>query len=102
MRTDSRIFGSDGNATMRTFAEDPAYFSAQCATLLERMINTVPKEITLSEVIVPYPVKPQGLSLVIVNETALLLTGQIRVSYSLCHNLCQNWQATYDITALRL
>lgn len=85
MRADSRIFGSDGNATMRAFANDATYFSAQCGALMERMINTVPKEITLSEVITPYPVKPEGLSLAIVNETALKLEGQIRVCHALVH-----------------
>lgn len=67
---------------MRAFANEPAYFGSQCAALMERMINTVPKEVKLSEVVTPYAVKPEGLALMVVNETTLHLQGQIRVCIS--------------------
>lgn len=82
MRSDQRIFGSDGNVTMKAFAKDPALFTAQCGALMERLINTVPKEVTLSEVIVPYPVKPEGLALSVANNDTLSLRGQLRVRES--------------------
>ncbi|KAF8061772.1 heme peroxidase [Lyophyllum atratum] len=51
-RSDLRIFSSDGNSTMENIAS-PNNFSKTCGALLERMINTVPKDVTLTEVIDP-------------------------------------------------
>ncbi|KAJ7141910.1 heme peroxidase [Mycena crocata] len=56
--SDKRIFGSDGNATMRAFAESRELFASTCAELITRMIDTVPKGVQLTEVITPLPVKP--------------------------------------------
>ncbi|KAJ7347732.1 heme peroxidase, partial [Mycena albidolilacea] len=56
--SDARIFGSDGNATMRSFAESPELFASNCADLFTRMLDTVPAEVQLSEVLLtPLPVK---------------------------------------------
>ncbi|KAH8827142.1 heme peroxidase [Flagelloscypha sp. PMI_526] len=52
MRSDQRVFSSDGNATMQSLT-DPTHFDQTCSTLLERMINTVPWGVTLTDVIVP-------------------------------------------------
>ncbi|KAF7313960.1 Peroxidase [Mycena chlorophos] len=57
--SDARIFASDGNVTMRSFAHSQDTFFSTCASLLERMINTVPKEVRLSEPIVAIPFKPR-------------------------------------------
>lgn len=48
--SDLRIFSSDGNATMKALA--PA-FEDKCFAIFERMLNTVPKTVTLSDIIVP-------------------------------------------------
>ncbi|KAH8810339.1 heme peroxidase [Flagelloscypha sp. PMI_526] len=52
MNSDQRIFSSDGDKTMQSLA-DPATFDKTCSSLLERMINIVPKGVTLSDVISP-------------------------------------------------
>ncbi|KAF8211734.1 heme peroxidase [Mycena galopus ATCC 62051] len=68
-RSDLRIFSSDGNATMQRMAS-PSFFNQTCADLIERMINTVPSTVTLTDTIEPIDFKvwntmlfPQGGSL---------------------------------------
>ncbi|KAJ7822616.1 heme peroxidase [Mycena olivaceomarginata] len=38
--SDQRIFGSDGNVTMLSFAKSPQHFASTCADLFARMIDT--------------------------------------------------------------
>ncbi|KAF5376378.1 hypothetical protein D9757_008674 [Collybiopsis confluens] len=47
-RSDFRIFSSDGNATMQSLLS-PDTFDTTCASLLERMINTVPSNVKLTD-----------------------------------------------------
>ncbi|KAL0575767.1 hypothetical protein V5O48_006210 [Marasmius crinis-equi] len=54
--SDLRIFSSDGNATMQSIAS-PDTFNKVCADLFERMINTVPKGVQLTEVVEPIEYK---------------------------------------------
>ncbi|KAJ7303827.1 heme peroxidase [Mycena albidolilacea] len=68
-RSDLRIFSSDNNATMQNLAS-PDSFNQICGDLIERMINTVPSTVTLTEPIEPLDFKvtdtflfPQGGSL---------------------------------------
>ncbi|KAJ6447905.1 heme peroxidase [Mycena vitilis] len=53
--SDKRIFASDGNVTMKSFAGDPKLFGKTCSELIARMIDTVPKGVQLTEVIEPLP-----------------------------------------------
>ncbi|KAJ7260472.1 heme peroxidase [Mycena haematopus] len=75
--SDRRIFGSDGNVTMRAFAESPAFFASTCADLYARMLNTVPRGVVLSDVIEPLPVKPSEVKLTM-NSDTLQLSGFVR------------------------
>ncbi|KAJ7658392.1 heme peroxidase [Mycena polygramma] len=75
--SDKRIFGSDGNVTMRSFAKSPQVFAATCADLFARMLNTVPKGVQLTDVVQPLPVKPTNLELVLSNDT-IHVSGQVR------------------------
>ncbi|KAJ7658397.1 heme peroxidase [Mycena polygramma] len=75
--SDKRIFGSDGNVTMHSFAQSPKVFAATCADLFARMLNTVPKGVQLTDVIAPLPVKPTNLELVLSNDT-IHVSGQVR------------------------
>ncbi|KAJ7439092.1 heme peroxidase [Mycena latifolia] len=75
--SDKRIFGSDGNATMRSFADSPEIFASTCATLFARMLDTVPRAVPLTEVIIPLPVKPSEVELSLQGDT-LLLSGEVR------------------------
>ncbi|ESK85146.1 l-ascorbate oxidase [Moniliophthora roreri MCA 2997] len=54
--SDLRIFGSDGNSTMKNLASADN-FSKTCATLYEKMINSVSKGTNLTEVINPIEYK---------------------------------------------
>ncbi|KAJ6471466.1 putative L-ascorbate oxidase [Mycena sanguinolenta] len=76
--SDKRIFGSDGNQTMSSFANSPEVFASTCADLYARMIDTVPAGVSLSDVITPLPVKPSGIDLVLNGDT-IQLTGAVRL-----------------------
>ncbi|KAJ7144384.1 heme peroxidase [Mycena epipterygia] len=84
--SDKRIFSSDGNATMASFANSPELFSSTCADLFARMLDTVPRGVQLTEVIKPLPVKPSGLELILDGDT-LQFSGEVRL-----------WNMTLDDT----
>ncbi|KAJ7762908.1 hypothetical protein B0H16DRAFT_1455354 [Mycena metata] len=84
--SDKRIFGSDGNVTMKAFANSPTLFASTCSTLFTKMFNSVPKGVKLTDVITPLPVKPDNVQLVLNNDT-LQLTGEVRL-----------WNAKQDST----
>lgn len=76
--SDKRVFESDGNVTMKALA-DPAVFQATCANMLSRMINTVPKDVVLSEPISPYDIKPYITTFALTADNTISLAGRIRV-----------------------
>ncbi|KAF8126229.1 heme peroxidase [Mycena galopus ATCC 62051] len=76
--SDKRIFGSDGNATMLLFANSLDVYTSTCADLFARMIDTVPSNVNLTDVITPLPVKPSNVELVM-NGDILQLGGQVRL-----------------------
>nr|GAT52364.1 predicted protein [Mycena chlorophos] len=57
--SDARIFASDGNATVQSFAASQDTYFSTCSSLLQRMINTVPGEVKLSDPILAIPFKPR-------------------------------------------
>lgn len=65
---------------MRKMAEAPAFFLSQCSTLLGRMINTVPKQVALTGIIEPIPVKPKHIALMFSPENGIAASGFVRVS----------------------
>ncbi|KAJ7318798.1 heme peroxidase [Mycena albidolilacea] len=77
--SDKRIFSSDGNVTMKSFADSPELFASTCADMFARMLDTVPCGVELTEVqvITPLPVKPHNLILRLAGDT-LKLAGEIR------------------------
>ncbi|KAL1862854.1 hypothetical protein Daus18300_008351 [Diaporthe australafricana] len=77
--SDSRIFGSDGNVTVKAMA-DPQSFQDVCRKVLQKMIEVVPTGVMLSEPIEPYMVKPVDLRLTLEQSARhLQLSGNIRV-----------------------
>ncbi|KAK7041406.1 hypothetical protein VNI00_009272 [Paramarasmius palmivorus] len=76
--SDKRVFNADKNVTMLALA-DPATFRTTCSSIFERMINTVPSSVTLTDIITPIDIKPAGLKVYLQNNTALHLEGAIRV-----------------------
>ncbi|KAI3392066.1 hypothetical protein diail_6295 [Diaporthe ilicicola] len=80
--SDSRIFGSDANVTVKAMA-DPQSFQDVCRKVLQKMIEVVPTGITLSDPIEPYMVKPVDLRLTLEQGARhLQLSGNIRVKTS--------------------
>ncbi|KAF7301124.1 Peroxidase [Mycena indigotica] len=77
--SDARIFAADNNVTMKAFAKDATSFQKTCGNLFERMLNTVPKSVQLTDVIDPLPVKPYQLALNLADDGSLELSGYIRI-----------------------
>ncbi|WQF79890.1 Putative hem peroxidase, carbohydrate-binding WSC, hem peroxidase superfamily [Colletotrichum destructivum] len=77
MNSDFKVFNSD-NATMRAMA-DNAVFKSVCKTMFEKMIDTVPSGVALSDAIKPYTVKPVELQLSLASPSTMQLKGYIRV-----------------------
>ena len=84
MRSDFRIFhDADNGNLINQMASSQEYFFSTCARLFERMINTVPKTVTLTSVIDPIPLKPRRVSLRL--EGGLIsASGEIRVREFSC------------------
>ncbi|KAL7930167.1 heme peroxidase [Trichoderma chlorosporum] len=85
-RSDARIFSSDGGIEIGQMATSPAYFYKTCQDLLERMINTVPRGVNLTEPLQPYPVKPSRLFATINSNRTMTFTGYIRLIGSVAAN----------------
>ncbi|KAJ6536084.1 heme peroxidase [Mycena capillaripes] len=85
--SDKRIFGSDGNATMASFAKSPKLYASTCATLFARMLDTVPTDVKLIEVIRPLPVKPEILTMLFDNGTVKFSGENMRLDETHAVNL---------------
>ena len=75
--SDKRVFAADGNVTMEALA-DAAAFQTKCADILERMINTVPSTVTLTDVIEPIEVKPYIEAMAVNSDGKIAFEGRIR------------------------
>ncbi|KAI8225342.1 hypothetical protein K4K54_004637 [Colletotrichum sp. SAR 10_86] len=78
MNSDKRIFGSDGNATMSSLS-DPVTFKSKCTRIFERMIDTVPASVILTEPLDIVDVKPYVDPPRLQSDGSLLFEGRIRV-----------------------
>lgn len=77
--SDFKVFTADNNATIKTLA-DPATFQSACAVVLQKLIETVPSGVNLTDPITPYVVKPSNLQLTLQNDGVnFQFTGLIRV-----------------------
>lgn len=77
--SDLRVFSSDNNATM-TSLQSPSTFQDTCAVLMQKMIDTVPSTVTLTDPIIPYDVKPGRLSLAVSTDgSTITFSGELRV-----------------------
>jgi len=81
-RSDLRLYESDGNATLIKLASQGIGFLNTCNNLLQRMIEVVPKEVVLSDIISPQTVKPVNATLDLDSSGNLLFPGSIRVGFS--------------------
>lgn len=80
-RSDYRLYISDNNVTMNALVTETA-FDQKCYGLFERMLNTVPASVTLSDVIVPMVWKAIDLLLDLSSDGILTLSGEIRHLYT--------------------
>ncbi|TFK42386.1 heme peroxidase [Crucibulum laeve] len=86
LRSDLRIFSSDNNRTMQSLAS-PDAFASSCQDMLERMLNMVPKGVTLTEEITLLHAKVSNAQLtlekeVLVFKVSLRLTQAINTTVS--------------------
>lgn len=79
-RSDARIFGSDDMAEIKRLASSNDEFLKTCTRLMERMVNTVPRAVKLTEPIQAIAVKPSKLFATINGNGTMTFSGQVRVS----------------------
>lgn len=79
-RSDLRLYESDNNATMIRLEQQGERFLNACSTLLQRMVETVPRNVVLSDVVSPLEIKPINASLDFDATGKVVFTGYIRVS----------------------
>ncbi|KAL0058831.1 hypothetical protein AAF712_014458 [Marasmius tenuissimus] len=83
--SDLRIFSSDGNVTMQrplhTSLANPDTFKKTCGDLLERMINTVPVNVELTDPVTPiqYKLKDRALFVNDKSDGSYTFTATLRV-----------------------
>ncbi|KAF7347937.1 Peroxidase [Mycena venus] len=90
LSSDLRVFSSDGNVTMQSLAS-PQKFASTCATLLGRMIDTVPRNVTLTDFIDPLPVKVAGVQLAPGNDGNLILNLTLRLLSNTAQRVTLHW-----------
>ncbi len=78
VQSDLRLFSSDGNATMQKLAQSTDQFRSICTTLFTRMIDTVPKGVTLTPPIDPSSVTYSNISLNVDWSGNMTLSGFLR------------------------
>lgn len=78
VQSDLRLFSSDGNATILKMAQSADQFRSICATLITRMIDTVPKGVTLTPPIDPASLKYSNVSLNVDWSGTMTLSGFLR------------------------
>lgn len=80
-RSDYRLYISDNNATLQSMSEDYA-FRTKCFSLFERMINTVPATVTLSDPVTPLTWKGVDVIMDIDTTGTVSVSGLIRNLYT--------------------
>ncbi|KAJ1547940.1 hypothetical protein HK405_004574, partial [Cladochytrium tenue] len=79
--SDFRIFNSDGNATISSMRETDAYM-ARCQSIFGKLLDSVPAVSVLTDVLVPYEVKPVAVGFDAGDGGSLVFSGEIRVRTS--------------------
>ncbi|ORY14042.1 hypothetical protein BCR34DRAFT_647305 [Clohesyomyces aquaticus] len=77
--SDGRVYASDNNVTIKAM-QDPVVFADVCKNMFQKMVEVVPKGITLTDPITPYDIKPYDLQLTLLDGgSQLSFTGDIRI-----------------------
>jgi hypothetical protein len=85
-RSDARIFNADGGDVISHMADSQDFFLSTCNTMFERMLNTVPRSVTLTDVINPAPVKPRDITMTVNADGTITLIVVLRVCTTLIYN----------------
>jgi hypothetical protein len=80
-RSDYRLYNSDLNITMESMTTLVS-FGLRCSSLFSRMIDTVPKTVTLSDPVTPLAWKAVNLALDVNSSGSVSLSGLIRSLYT--------------------
>jgi len=69
---------------IKHMAASSDFFYSTCSTVLEKMINTVPKNVVLTEPLRPLRVKPvaKTFDISLLSDGTMRASGEIRVSFS--------------------
>lgn len=78
VRSDLRLYSSDGNATMRKLGRSADQFRATCTSLIARMIDTVPEGVQLTPVLDPRALKYANLTLSVDWAGRMTFSGFLR------------------------
>ncbi|KDR77715.1 hypothetical protein GALMADRAFT_65948 [Galerina marginata CBS 339.88] len=77
--SDLRIFSSDRNATMKGLNSETSFFQT-CSTLLAKMIDTIPSNVHLSDVVTLLPVKVSNAQITAI-DSQLVFMADLRVTF---------------------
>lgn len=78
-RSDGRVFGLDGNKTVSSM-RDPGAFAGTCSWILQKMLDTVPSSVKLTDPVVAYDLKPGNLQLNVgADGETLDFSGELRI-----------------------
>src|SRR3569833_98628 len=72
------------------------FFYSTCSNVLEKMINTIPKNVVLTEPLTPIPVKPidRTFDINLLSDGTMTVSGEIRVSLCIfCLHNCVSLNA---------
>ncbi|KAJ6789712.1 hypothetical protein PWT90_00576 [Aphanocladium album] len=86
MRSDARIFNSDGKKEISRLAASSSDFYNTCSVLMEKMVNTVPRVVKLTDPIMPIPVKPMSLFATVNDNGTMTFKGTVRLIYQKAPN----------------
>lgn len=80
-RSDLRLYSSDSNATLQGMTDDEI-FRTKCYAVFEKMINTVPATVTLSDPVTPLTWKGVDVMMDIDSAGTVSVSGLIRNLYT--------------------
>jgi hypothetical protein len=77
--SDAVVFRADNNVTISAM-QDPNTFSSVCQSLFQKMIEVVPKTVTLTDPVTPYEVKPYDVQLTLLaGGSKIKFSGDVRI-----------------------
>ncbi|KAJ6486907.1 L-ascorbate oxidase [Mycena sanguinolenta] len=97
MASDLRVFNSDGNVTMQSMNSADS-FAQTCATVFDKMLNTVPSDVTLTDEITLVPFKVSAVQLT-VGTSQLQFQASVRLEATKSTAVKMYWCDRYGSAA---